>query len=87
MRTRANISHAAVVVTVALAARQIMKLGDVGAVVARRAFAIPSYDAGFARSNDTSGNAPRLSAQCPGAWFSFQAADPVHNIIIPRCFA
>src|SRR6266446_3618727 len=84
--TCANIGHAAVVVTVALAARQIMKLGDVGTVVARSAFDIDSRHAGFARPNDASGSAPSLGTPRAGARFSFEAADSMHDIVIPRGF-
>jgi hypothetical protein len=38
--TGADVGHAAVVVSIALAAGQIMKLGDVGAEMARSAFDI-----------------------------------------------
>ena len=73
--------------TVALGARQIMKLGDVGAVVARRAFDVASHESGVARPDNPLGNAPWFGALCPRARFSFQAADAMNDIIIPRSFA
>src|SRR5262249_29581058 len=82
--TRADIRHAVVVVTVAHAPSQIMKLGDVASVVAWGAFDIDSRPAGFARPQDTAGNAPRLRASRPGARLSFKAAEPVHDIIASR---
>jgi len=85
--TSADMGHATVVVSVALAARQIIKLGDVGTVVARSAFDIGSRHAGFARPNNASSNTPRLGASRPGARLSFEAANAVHDIIVPRCFA
>ena len=72
---------------VALGARQVMKLGDVGAVVARRAFNVAPDQPSIARPDDTLGNAPRFSALGARARFSFQAADPVHDIIIPSGLA
>src|SRR5499433_3723221 len=64
--TRADIGHAVVVVTVAHAPSQIMKLGDVASVVTWSAFDIDSRHAGFARPQDTAGNAPWLSTPSPG---------------------
>src|SRR5262245_62321838 len=79
--TRADIDHAVVVVAVAHAPSQIMKLGDVASVVAWSAFDIDSRHAGFARPQDTAGNAPRLGASRQGARLFLKSDDAEHDLI------
>ena len=63
-----------------------MKLGDVGAEVPRRIFDIASGKSGFARPNNSLGNAPGHGAVGPGASYPFETANAVHDVVIPRGF-
>ena len=85
-RTGADVSHAAVVVSVALATGKVMKLGDVGAEVPWRAVDITSRQSGFARAHDSLSNAPGRRTVCLGASYLFETADAVDDIVIPRGF-
>src|SRR5262245_50854027 len=86
-RRGANVNHAAVVLSVALAAGQVMKFGDIGAEMTRCSFDSVPRQSCFAWTNDSSGDGPGRSAMGSGVKFFLEAADAVHYVVVPRSFA